>query len=326
MPPAGPDAADARVPDFFIVGAPKTGTTSLYLMLRKHPQIYMPQLKEPQYLEGETLVRGEPAAASEGDYPTTLADYLALFDEATPEQIAGEATASYLWSRTAATNIADLQPQARIIAILREPASFVRSFHLQCLKVGNEDEKDLRTAIALEADRREGKRIPRHARRPQLLQYSEHVRFVEQLQRYGARFAPEQMLVLIYDDFRADNRATLRRVLGFLGVDDSYRIPIRKANQSVSVRSKRMQALVSAIRVGEGRLPRAANRAVKTLAPRRVRDRSHLIRRRLLFNEPPAPDEELMIELRRRYKPEVVALSEYLDRDLVSLWGYDELG
>jgi hypothetical protein len=321
------DAAHGkRVPDFFIVGSPRTGTTSLHRMLREHPQIYMPELKEPRFLEGELWRRPDPAMPRESLYPTTLEDYLALFDDAAPEQLAGEASPSYLWSALAASNIAELQPAARIVATLREPASFVRSFHLQCLRVGNEDEKDLRTAIALEADRREGKHVPRHARRPQELWYSQHVRYVEQLQQYRARFAPEQMLVLIYDDYLADSRGTVGRVLRFLGVDDELQVPVRKANQSVSVRSKHMQAMMQAIAAGRGPVPRAAHRALKTLAPRRVRDRSGAIRERLLFNEPPAPDAELMIELRRRYKPEVVALSEYLDRDLVSLWGYDELG
>jgi len=343
-PAATLDAARTqRVPDFFIVGAPKTGTTSLYLMLRKHPQIFMSELKEPQYLErgplaspdrasradrasrgqGESSGRGEgESSGREDECPATLEDYLALFQDAAPEQLAGEATSTYLVSHSAADHIADLQPRARIIAILREPASFLRSFHLQCLKVGLEDEKDLRTAISLEADRREGRRVPRGARRPALLQYSEHLRYVEQLERYRARFPAEQMLVLIYDDFQADYRGTMRGVLRFLGVDDTHPIPVRKANQSVSVRSRRMQALVGAIGGSEGRL----TSAVKTLAPRRVRYRSYLLRRRLVFKQPPAPDEGLMLELRRRFKPEVVALSEHLGRDLVSLWGYDELG
>ncbi len=68
-----------------------------------------------------------------------------------------------------------------------------------------ESVKDFRTAVALEGERREGRRIPRRSHRPQLLQYSEHVRYVEQLRRYHEVFASEQVLVLIYDDFRADN-------------------------------------------------------------------------------------------------------------------------
>src|ERR1700722_6309017 len=113
--------SSARPPDFFIVGQPKSGTTALYEALREHPQLYLPSLKEPAFLASDLLagVRG-PAVRGR---PRTLEDYLSLFAEAKPEQRVGEATSLYLWSRTAATHIAEIQPRARIIAILREPAS-----------------------------------------------------------------------------------------------------------------------------------------------------------------------------------------------------------
>src|SRR5271156_5100787 len=193
-----------RVPDFFIVGHHKCGTTALYEMLRRHPQIYMPDVKEPWFFARDLGVRFQP----ENPLPQTLDEYLSLFTAAGPEQRVGEATPSYLMSHTAAASIADLQPDARIIAILREPASFLRSLHMQSVQNHAETETDLRKAIA------------RDAIRPQELLYSEHVRYVEQLRRYHAVFAPEQVLVLIYDDFRADNEATVRRVLRFLEVDD----------------------------------------------------------------------------------------------------------
>ena len=94
--------------------------------------------------------------------PNTLEDYLSLFDSATPEQRAGDYSTSYLVSHFAASRIAELQPDARIIAILREPASFLRSLHLQLLQNHVETEKDLRRAIAFEQDRREGRRLPRN--------------------------------------------------------------------------------------------------------------------------------------------------------------------
>ena len=152
-----------RVPDFFIVGHHKCGTTALYEMLRSHPQIYMPDVKEPWFFARDLGVRFQPASP----LPETLDQYLSLFAAARPEQRVGEATPSYLVSRTAAASIADLQPDARIIAILREPASFLRSLHLQSVRNQAETETDLRKAIALEEMRRQGKAIPRDAMRPQ---------------------------------------------------------------------------------------------------------------------------------------------------------------
>src|SRR6266851_1666101 len=85
-------------------------------------------------------------------------------------------TALYLWSQSAARRIAQARPDARIIAILREPASFLRSLHLQFLQTYVETESDLRKAIGLEEARREGRNIPRYTYWPQALLYSEHVR------------------------------------------------------------------------------------------------------------------------------------------------------
>ncbi len=136
-----------------------------------------------------------------------------------------------------------MAPGARIIAILREPASFLHSLHLQLLQNRLEDEKDLARAIALEPQRREGRRIPASCYRPQALLYSERVRYVEQLRRYHEVFAPEQMLVLIYDDFRDDNAAAVRSVLRFLAVDEDVELPAVQANPSVAVRSLRLDAL-----------------------------------------------------------------------------------
>jgi len=324
--PATPASQQQRVPEFFIVGHPKSGTTALWNMLRRHPQIYLPWPKEPYFFADEL----HPPAATPrtfGRTPDTLEEYLALFDAALPDQRLGEASAPYLWSHTAAGRIAEVQPDARIIAILREPASFLHSLHLQFVQIYIEPEKDMRKALALEDARREGKQVPAKSFwGPQATLYSEYVRYVEQLGRYHAHFPPEQVLVLIYDDYRRDNEATIRKVQRFLDVDDTHPLAVREANPTVRVRSQRLHAVVHGLASGKGPLPRAVQGAARTLAPRQLsRESAVAIRNRILFGKPRAPDERLMMELRRRYKPEVVALSEYLGRDLVALWGYDKI-
>lgn len=317
-----------RVPDFFIVGSPKTGTTALYQMLRERPQIYLPKLKEPRFLAADMNPRpGHERGPQELGYPRTLEEYLTLFSDATPEQRVGEASAFYLWSRTAAENIGDLQPNARIIAIIREPASFLRSLHLLFVRWGVESEKDLRRAISLEAARREGKHIPGQSHRPSLLQYSDHVRYVEQLQRYRVRFPPDRILVLIYDDFHRDNEATVRKVLQFLQVEDQAPIDVMSVNVTTrTVRSQRTRYILSSLKKGRGPIARSTKAAIKALTTQRVRSKATLtIRRRLVRADAPPPDEGIMLELRERFKPEVVALGEYLNRDLVSLWGYEDV-
>jgi hypothetical protein len=321
---SGADVQHVRAPDFFVVGQFKSGTTALYEMLRRHPQIFLPALKEVWYHSPE--LRARALARGSTTRPSTLEGYLALFEGASPGQRVGEATPSYLISEGAAASIAALQPDARIVAILREPASFLRSFHLQCLQNHTETEGDLRKAIALEGARREGRHVPRYAARPLELLYTDHVRYVEQLRRYHAVFPAEQVLVLIYEDFRRDNQATVRQVLRFLGVDDTLPIEALQANPTVRVRSPRLEQLLRSVYLGHGAVPGAVKAAVTRLAPQRVRRRAlGAVRRQVIYAEPRPADEELMLELRRRFKGEVAALSDYLGRDLIALWGYDQI-
>ncbi|MHB8242971.1 MAG: sulfotransferase family protein [Solirubrobacteraceae bacterium] len=320
--PAAP-LSPARIPDFFIVGHAKSGTTALYAMLKSHPQIFMPPGKEPWYFATELHERTPPRP--EGT-PTTIEQYGKLFGGAAPEQRVGEASALYLWSRTAAGRIAEACPDARIIAILREPASFLRSLHLQFVESYVETESDFGRALALESERREGREVPRHSYWPKALLYSDHVRYVEQLRRYHDLFAPENVLTLIYDDFRADNEGTVRKVLRFLDVDDTAAIAVTEANPTIQVRSHRLHHLVHALTVGHGPVSRTAKAVLKPLVPRRIRREGlWAAQRRFLYAPPPPPEEELMAQLRVRFKGEVLALSEYLNRDLVTLWGYDGL-
>jgi Sulfotransferase domain len=320
-------ALGGRVPDFFIVGHAKCGTTALYEMLRRHPQIFMPDFKEPMFFARNPNVPASATAPRSfeqtGRRTETLADYMALFAPAQPGQLTGEASTFYLSTEDAPARIAKAQPGARIIAILREPAAFLASLHMQMLQNQAESERDLLKAIALEDNRRQGRDIPRHAYWPRALMYSDRVRYVDQLQRYHAHFPREQVLALIYDDFRADNAATVKRVLSFLGVDADAPLQTLEANPSVNVRAVRLDSLVRDVREGRSAPARAARGAVRALTSTRLRSSVlYPLRRKLVYGESQPPDERVVAELRRRFAPEVAALSEYLERDLVTLWGY----
>jgi len=315
---ASAGAVRHRAPDFFIVGHPKSGTSALFQMLRSNPRLHMPR-KEPSFFVPEIWPAGWRK------YANGIDDYLAYFDDAAPEQLIGEATTAYLWSKHAATRIAEVQPDARIIAILREPASFLRSLHLQFVRSNVENESDLRKAIALDQARGEGARLPPNSTRPQALVYSEHVRYVEQLRRYHAAFGRERVLVLIYEDFRADNARTIGEVLEFLDVESSAPVELIEANHSSGVRSARVYDLVRSVYLGRSPATRPLKAAIKTITPRRVRHEAVAAVNRMQRSSPPPVDAELMRELRHRFKAEVESLSEYLDRDLVGFWGYDRI-
>jgi hypothetical protein len=308
-------AGSGRAPDFFIVGHAKSGTSAMHRMLRTNSRLHMPR-KEPSFFVPELL--------SSDRYAGGIADYLELFDEATPQQLIGESTTWYLWSQTAASRIAEVQPSARIIAILREPASFLRSLHLQFLRSDVESEPDFGKALALEQPRSEGRQMPRNSTRPQLLMYSQHVRYVEQLRRYYTVFPPEQILVLIYEDFRADNEGTIRQVLRFLDVEGEAPVESIEVNTAAGVRSPRLNELVRSLYLGSAPSTRALKRTIKVLSSQRMRHRALALLRRVQVEAPAPADAELMRELRGRFTDEVTALGDYLGRDLLTFWKYGD--
>ena len=138
-------------PDFYLVGAPKCGTTALYDFLSQHPQIFLPRTKELLHF------------ASDLSYPTRLSEdeFLAHFADRQGEQRAGTAHTAYLQSKRAAREIKSKRPDADIIIMLRNPVDMLHSWHSELLYETIEDIEDFEAALDAEPARRRGERIPR---------------------------------------------------------------------------------------------------------------------------------------------------------------------
>jgi phosphatidyl-myo-inositol dimannoside synthase len=304
--------AGRRVPDFFIVGAPRSGTTSLYEALKQHPAIYLPDAKEPHFLAPDL---------DSGSYQDSLYfvrdldTYLSLFAPARPDQLTGEGSTSYLLSSVAARNIHRLNPDARIVIMLRDPADMLPSFHRRRLFSGAEDIERFEDALAAEEDRRRGLRIPAHARNIPALFYRDVGRYAEQVGRFLATFPREKVLFIIFDDLRADALATYRRTARFLGVDPTFEPQVGIENASRSVRSRRVQHMLlspALIRVGRAVLPAAMHHRVRPLVD--------------VFNARRAgrskADAALRSRLHDEFRADVARLGDMVGRDLVALWSY----
>jgi hypothetical protein len=318
--PSPAAGSPARIPDFFIVGHQKCGTTALYEMLKRHPQIFMPEVKEPRYFVPELLRPGRALS--------TLDGYLGLFSGARAEQLVGEASPQYIRSRTAAREIAQMQPRARIVVVLREPASFLRSFHMQMVQSDIEPQRDFRKALELVEARRAGRKIPRGCISVEPLLYFDHVRYVEQLQRFHAVLPRERVLVLVYEDFRNDNRDTVGEILSFLGADAGIPIEPVETRPLKAVRSQALRRVADSARTARLHPADASplGKLIAALTPAALLDERFRAKwRSVVYEKPPPPDPELMRELRLRFKPQVAALSDYLGRDFVGRWGYDQL-
>jgi hypothetical protein len=222
-------------PDFFIVGAFKAGTTSLYEYLRQHPQVFMPFHKEPMYF-GQDL---DPRYRR-----MTEAEYLHLFDDATEGQRVGEASPGYLYSASAPQEIRAFSPGARIIVMLRNPVDVMYAQHSQLLFNQREDLVDFADALEAEPDRRDGRRIPAGSLRREALLYRDSVRFADQLRRWFDAFGRERVHVIVYDDLRDDPAAVVRATFEFLGVDPDVPVDLAARNQNRRARSGAIQRLV----------------------------------------------------------------------------------
>jgi hypothetical protein len=291
-------------PDFFVVGAFKSGSTALYEALRRHPQIFMPFHKEPVFF-GADLTHRYGAMTQD--------DYLRLFNDAKPTQRIGEASTWYLYSTSAAREIKDFNPDAQILVILRNPVDVMYAQHNQLIFNVIEDIPDFAEALAAEPDRRAGRRLPPYPINVENLFYRHSVHFAEQLERYFEVFGRERVHVMLTDDLRRDGAALIRGCLEFLGVDPSLAAPPPTANENRRVRSPLMQRLIFAPRL------------LLPLAPflRRFKFVRSLRTRMLEANseaKPRAPmDPLLRRQLIEEFTPEIERLGKLIERDL-SAW------
>jgi hypothetical protein len=293
-----------RRPDFFIVGAPKSGTTAMYSYLRTHPQLFLPERKELRYFGSDLEIRDRR--------PLSMDEYLGYFAGAGNARRIGTAYVWYLYSQRAASEIAAFAPEAQIIVMLRNPVEMLHALHGEHLSNGNEDIEDFEQALAAEDDRRRGKRIPAHAHLPQGLWYSSVPRYTEQLERYVSVFGRERLHVVLYDDFAADTPAAYAGTLRFLGVADDQRpAAFDVVNASRRTRSERLRHFLA-------RPPELPRRIIRRTLPgplrRALYERAKQLNVERARRRPMAAGTRE--RLTRQFSDEVQWLSGFLDRDL----------
>jgi hypothetical protein len=189
------------LPDFMIIGAPKCGTTSLFEYLCEHPDVARPARKEIHYFD-EKFARGLPW-------------YRRHFPRVEKPRITGEATTAYLFARDAPARAAALMPDAKLIAVLRDPVRRVISHYWHNKRLGRvrgDFESYFREALSPNAERETNQ-----AR--QFINYPVQWGFYkEQIERWFEHFPHEQFLFLRFEDLASDGTAQTQRVFDFLGL------------------------------------------------------------------------------------------------------------
>jgi hypothetical protein len=292
-------------PNLFIVGAQKSGTSALAGWLGEHPHVCMSFPKEPGFLAfGESGYPfpdgyGNPAPASQ----YVVCDersYLKLFAHARPEQrVLGEASTWYFALPGMAQKIKSYRPDAKVIVILRDPVE--RAYSAWCHARGDRLEPcdDFSTALQLESQRGEVEF---------LLRYQRMGLYSEALAEYQSVFPTAQLLVLFYDDIRADPMSSWRTVCAFLGVDASHTPRFEhRYNRSGQPRSRFVHNLLRSHRLKQ---------VIRTVLPHPLAMRAKRQVDDLNLEQFPAMDPSCRAALREYYRPDIQRLSRLTDRDL----------
>lgn len=291
-----------KKPDFFLVGAPKCGTTAMCDYLDQHPEIYISPIKEPNYFGKDVI---GPKAVN------NIEEYLGLFQKA-GNQLCGEGSVWSLFSKSAAKEIYDFNCNAKIIIMLRNPVDVIYSLHNQMVFDGyHEDIEDFKLALAAESDRKKGLRIPKTCGRPQALIYTDVVKFTEQVQRYIDIFPEENINIIIYDDFKNNTSKVYHDTLNFLGVNPDFEPDIKVINASKRVKSKILQKFLV-------EQPSIVQFLSRHILPQSLRHNTRTLLKSFntRYQRSPSMDIELRRQLQAEFASEIEQLSNLLKRDL----------
>jgi hypothetical protein len=323
--------ASTRSPNFFVIGAPRSGTTSLYEYLDAHPDVFMSTVKEPDFFIQPALTLAHPLGGTErADLDTDAArfeelakqlqSYRSLFAGASGEARVGEASAVYLGNPVAPWHLRGYVPEAKLIAVLRNPTERAFSHlvhgkriyaeHGQTSAVGAEGMSvDDAFAAAVDTALRDG---PFEETKSDPEVWVQSGFYHLHLTRFLSYFPAGQMKIFLFEDLSQRPREVMREIYGVLGIDETFELPTTEAfNASVVPRSQRLFSLFTT--------KNSLMRKAKALAPTKVRAMALRTRNRFLGVGKPPPDPGLASKLDAIYRDDIIALQDHLGRDL-SAW------
>lgn len=294
---------------FFIVGAPRCGTTSLSKILARHPDICFSKPKETHFfvrpltsLSREYLDR----AFVQEFFPHLAEHHRAL----------GEGSVSLLYSPDALRRVLAFDPEAKFIVMVRNPIDQVYSYHARALYMTDESVTDFAEAWSLQGERAQGRRVPRRCRDPRLLLYGEIGSLGKHVEQLFATVGRARCHVVVFDDFVRDAGAVYRDLCQFIGVADDGRRSFPKKNDNKEFRQGFLQSVLMnppALLVGALAMAGGGYGA----AMRRTRPLRKWIKKRNTYraHRPPL-DERTRAMLSDYFRNDIGKLAGLLGRDL----------
>jgi hypothetical protein len=290
------------LPNFFILGAAKSGTTSLHDLLKQHPQVYFPFSKEPMFFSQDAL------------YAQGLDWYAKSFfkgSESCPRR--GDATPHYLyWAEKVAPRLKKVYPGGpEMIVILRDPVVRAYSWYWNMVREGNES-LSFEDALDAEANRLKSQYVTLQTKGAMLYGYVRGSQYVEQIQHFLTFFPREKLLLLLYEDLAAPQLTkTLDDINNFLGIE-AHSTPIKSmvSNPAALPRSMSLQRWL--------RRQSAFREQLKRFIPQKARYfvKEQLIRMNLRPTNYPPMNEKTKQQLKSQFEGEIMKLQGLIGRDL----------
>lgn len=301
---------ESRVPNLFIIGAPKCGTTAMSHYLAGHPDVFMSEqsgIKEPHFFSRDITWWDKGI--------NTREDYLKLFENA-PDTVTyvGEASPTYLYSQVAVKDILSISPNAKFIVMLRNPIDLVQSFHNQHIKTGAENIIYFEDAWHAQKKRREGYNLPAWDNDPEAFQYGERGLLGKYTKKLLATTPLNRVYFIVYDDFEYDPKGTYIQLLDFLGLPFDKRTDFQIINSSMEYKSKALELALLRVRTLRDNLGIPGGFGIHKMINK--------------FNLQPklkhstnSLEPAFEVELRQYFKEDIELLSQTLNRDFNS-WLY----
>lgn len=322
-----------KISDFdrflFVVGAPRSGTTTLSTLLARHPSIQAPLVKEPHFFAQCDLRQARDFELRE----RVESDFLDRFYPGVEpgRRVGLDASVSYLYLAEQLAPALRLWPRSRFVVSVRDPVSMLSSLHERLIYTGDEDLVDFEEAWRAVPERRAGRRIPRSCVDPRLLFYDEAARFATNLERLYAAVGKDNCHVVVFDDLKSNPDRELGKIFDFIGLA-RIDVPPLRVRPGRRVRSPRLQRLLKrppgfsrALLGGKSLQLTSATTQRPSKSPNGPRFGAlRSVRRRLLeWNRIEQPARPLPDAIRRQicqtFEGEVERLESLLDRDL-SYW------
>jgi hypothetical protein len=297
----------STLPDFYVVGAGRAGTTSVSHYLAQHPGLFVPSSKSSSFFYARDLT-GSPLADEDASIPAWFvqdeADYLELYAPAPTGAICGDVSPVYLASTRVAGRIAAVRPDAKIIALMRNPVDRVYSRYVGRRRDGLDSTPTFEDLVEREID-------------TDLVREDAHATYLaggmvsHYLRTYLDAFPRANILIHFYEDFARDTQGVMASISRFLGVDDEFQFDVQRIHNRSGgrIRNSTVGGLWSSS------LP--IRKALRPWLPQSLRDGMF---RKITDKTDKVP---IRPETRRRlievYRDDVQTLERMTDRDL-SAW------